>query len=257
VVVEWLAHAPLPVVAAFVFLALYLAAALVLTVLYVARRRGRADALGPLSPGLLAPMGLIFGLLVGFLVADVWADRGDASAAVSQEASALRDVDLLMAAFPAERPHVQLLLREQIDRYVTVEWAEMTDGSATLTAAPTGLVAIQDLALGLPVQTEGQRVAQDRVVDYVDRALDARRTRLVLSTSAIDPLRLVALYLVAVVTLAAMGCVQADRLPRAAVAMGLLATAMALAMTLLCAQAAPFAGYFAIQPDLLLEVRPT
>ena len=39
--------------------------------------------------------------------------------------------------------------------------------------------------------------------------------------------------------------------------MGLLATAMALAMTLLCAQAAPFAGYFAIEPDLLLEVRPT
>jgi hypothetical protein len=256
-VVEWLAHAPLPVVAAIVFLALYLAAALVLVVLSVVRRRGRADALGPLSPGLLAPMGLIFGLLVGFLVADVWADRGDASAAVSQEASALRDVDLLAATFPAEHPRVRELLREQIDHYVADEWRAMSDGDATLTVAPAGLVEVQRLALALPVQTEGQRVALDRIVTSTDRALEARRTRLVLSSSAIDPLRLVALYLVAVVTLAAMGCVQIDRLPRAAVAMGLLATAMALAMTLLCAQAAPFAGYFAIEPDLLIEVRPT
>ncbi|WP_433781960.1 hypothetical protein ACQPX6_18885 [Actinomycetospora sp. CA-101289] len=255
--VEWLAHAPLPLLAAVVFLALYLAAALVLVVLRTVSRLGHAETLGPLSPGILAPMGLIFGLLVGFLVADVWSDQGDASAATSREASALRDVDLLMATFPAEHERVQALLREQIDDYVDDEWAQMGDGGATLSVAPAGLVAVQRIALDLPVATEGQRVAQEHVVDAVDRALEARRTRLVLSTSAIDPLRLGALYLVAVVTLAATGCVQADRLRRAAVATGLLATAMALAMTLLCAQAAPFAGYFAISPELLLQVRPT
>ena len=77
-----------------------------------------------------------------------------------------------------------------------------------------------------------------------------------LSNSAIDALRLTALYLVAVTTLAAMGCVQADRLRRAAIAMALLATAMATVLTLLVAEAAPFAGYFAIAPELLLQIRP-
>jgi hypothetical protein len=48
-----------------------------------------------------------------------------------------------------------------------------------------------------------------------------------LSNSAIDPFRLTALFLVAATTLAALGCVQADRLRRAATAMALLATAMA------------------------------
>ena len=38
--------------------------------------------------------------------------------------------------------------------------------------------------------------------------------------------------------------------------MALLATAMAIALTLLVAEAAPFAGYFAITPDLLLQIRP-
>ena len=89
-----------------------------------------------------------------------------------------------------------------------------------------------------------------------DRALEARRIRLALSSSAIDPFRLTSLFLVAATTIAAMGCVQADRLRRAATAMALLATAMAIALTLLVAEAAPVAGYFAITPDLLLQGRP-
>ncbi|MFC5141054.1 hypothetical protein ACFPK1_22655 [Actinomycetospora rhizophila] len=255
--IAWPGHAPLPVLVLVVFAAVYLGAALVLAGLWLARRSGHGESLGPLSPGLLSPLGLIFGLLVGFLVADVWADRDDAAAAVSREASALRDVDLLMGAFPAQHREVQRLLAEQIDQYVTDEWPEMADGDATLTVAPARLVAVQAAVLSLPVQTEGQRVAQDRLVTAVDQALESRRTRLVLSGSAIDPLRLTALYLVALTTLAAMGCIHADRLRRAGVSLALLATAMALALTLLCAQAAPFAGYFAIDPDLLLQVRPT
>jgi hypothetical protein len=132
----------------------------------------------------------------------------------------------------------------------------MASGQGTLTLAPAQLVQAQALVLNLPIQTDGQRAAQERLVLSIDLALDARRTRLVLSKSAIDPLRLTALFLVAVTTLAAMGCVQADNLRRAATAMALLATAMALALTLLIAQAAPFAGYYAVGPDPLLQVRP-
>jgi hypothetical protein len=255
--IAWLGHAPLLAVAAAVFLALYVAAALLVGVLALAHRGGWVESLGPLSPGLLAPLGLIFGLLVGFLVADVWSDRAAAESAITEEASALRDVDLLMGAFPEGRPRVQELLREQIDDYVDTEWPQMADSRATIAAAPRRLVEVQSIALSLPVGTEGQRVAQDRLVTAVDRALEARRTRLVLSGSAIDPLRLTALYLVAVTTLAAAACVQADQVRRAAVALGLLATAMALALTLLCAQAAPFAGHYGIRPDHLTEVRPS
>ncbi len=131
----------------------------------------------------------------------------------------------------------------------------MADGQARISVAPAGLVQVQELVLSLLVR-EGERVAEGRLVDAVDAALEARRTRLVLSGSAIDPLRLTALFLVAVTTLAATACVHADRVRRAAVSLVLLGTAMALALTLLCAQAAPFAGYFAIDPDLLLQVRP-
>jgi hypothetical protein len=130
----------------------------------------------------------------------------------------------------------------------------MSAGQATLVVAPAKLVQTQSLVLSLPITTDGQRVAQNQLVVSIGRALEGRRARLALSNSAIDVLRLTALFLVAVTTLAAMGCVQADRLRRAATAMALLATA--IAMTLLVAEAAPFVGYFAITPDLLLQVRP-
>jgi hypothetical protein len=38
--------------------------------------------------------------------------------------------------------------------------------------------------------------------------------------------------------------------------MALLVTAMAIALTLLVAEAEPFASYFGITPDLLLQIRP-
>src|SRR6185437_4805453 len=138
--------------------------------------------------------------------ADVWADRARAASAVSQEASALRDIDLLVGAFPATQPQMRQLLREQIDNYVGTEWPQMSAGRATLVVAPAQLVQAQSLVLSLPVATDGQRVAQNQLVETIDRALEARRALLELSTSAINGLRLTALYLVAVTTLAARGC---------------------------------------------------
>lgn len=74
----------------------------------------------------------------------------------------------------------------------------MSGAQATLTLAPALLVQARGLALNPPIQMEGQRVAQDRIVSSIDRgALEARRARLVLSNSAIDPPRLAGLFLVA------------------------------------------------------------
>jgi hypothetical protein len=213
--IAWFAHASLPLLAAAIFFAMYLAAALVLVVLYVGGERR--------VPGGERPAG----------------HRPPDGRRVS-----------------AQQPAMRQLLRDQIDAYVATEWPQMSAGQATLTVAPAQLVQAQNLALSLPVQTDGQRVAQDHIVMSIDRALEARRSRLLLSNSAIDPLRLTALFLVGATTLAAMGCIQAERLGRAAAALALLATAMAIALTLLVAEAAPFAGQIAVSPEPLIQVRP-
>jgi hypothetical protein len=91
-VVDWL-HDLSTIWLALVVLGLaYLCAATIcLTVLALATGP-RAQAFKAVSPGLLPPMGLLFGPIVGFLAVQVWNDAGEAQQAVDREASALRSV---------------------------------------------------------------------------------------------------------------------------------------------------------------------
>jgi len=52
----------------------------------------RARSFKAVSPGLLPPVGIIFGLFVAFTAAQVWNDSQQATATVDREASALRAV---------------------------------------------------------------------------------------------------------------------------------------------------------------------
>jgi hypothetical protein len=55
-----------------------------------------------MSPVMLTPLAVVFGLLVGFLAAQVWSDGDRANAAVTREASALHTVVVLADHFPEE-----------------------------------------------------------------------------------------------------------------------------------------------------------
>ena len=69
----------------------------------------RARAFKALSPGMLPPLGIIFGLLVGFVAVQVWNDFDRAKVAVVSEASALRGVVFLPTASPKKRGHASAL----------------------------------------------------------------------------------------------------------------------------------------------------
>ena len=94
----------------------------------------RARAFKALSPGMLPPLGIIFGLLVGF-AAQVWSDFEKAKVAVATEASALRSVVLLSQMFPNEQgARLRVLIGEHVDIAVNQEWPEMAGQRASLTA---------------------------------------------------------------------------------------------------------------------------
>ena len=104
--IDWLHGLPFVWLVVVVFGAAYLvAAAIAWAVLSVRGRRACARVQSRVA-GMLPPLGLVFGLLVGFLAAQVWNDVGQAQTAVNREASALRAVVLLDASFPG-RPEAQ------------------------------------------------------------------------------------------------------------------------------------------------------
>src|SRR5258708_21173348 len=104
---DWLHNLPVPWMALVVFGFTYLLAAAIHAGVAVLARGERTKRLTAISPGMLAPLGIIFGLFVAFTAAQVWNDNDRAGAAVSREASALRSVIGLASSF-ADEPQTEL-----------------------------------------------------------------------------------------------------------------------------------------------------
>ena len=217
----------------------------------------RAQTFSGVSSGMLPPMGLLFGLLVGFVAAQVWTNVDRAQVAVDREASALRTTVLLASTFSGEPDgRMRALVGRYIEDAVDREWPAMAEGRAMLRVPPASLSQGLQLALHLDPQTEGQKVAQREMVTSLENALDARRQRIILSESAVNWVKWVGVILVGLLTLLTIAFVHIANRRTTAIAMGLFATAMATSLVLIAAQERPFTGRLAVKPDLLVQVKP-
>ncbi len=254
---DWLLNIPVLEMAVVILAASYLVAAglyLLITALAVGER---ARAFKAVSPGMLPPMAILFALLVGFLAAQVWGDLDRANTAVNREASALRAVVLLAAGFPGE-PEARLreLVRSHIQEPVTQDWPAMSRGSATRTLAPASLTAALRLTLTLEPRGAGQLAAQREMIAALQSALEARRLRILLSHSSINWVKWTALLLQAGLTLLTIGLVHSDNRATNRIIMGIFATSVGVAVTLVAVHSRPFAGEISVRPAVLLQVMP-
>src|SRR5262245_51713526 len=145
---DWLLNLRVPLMALVVFGGTYLVAAAIWFAVIRLAVDDRARAFKSLSPGMLPPLGIIFGLLVGFTAAQVWSDFEKAKVAVSNEASALRSVIILAGRFPAEQAtHLRTLITEHVQSAIEQEWPEMAQQRARLGTLPKKLVAALNATL--------------------------------------------------------------------------------------------------------------
>jgi hypothetical protein len=252
---DWLFNLPVPLMALVIFLATYLAAAAIFLIVTRLAVDDRARAFKALSPGMLPPLGIIFGLLVGFMAAQVWADFERAKFAVASEASALRGVVLLAASFPGEtEARLRALVNQHIKEAVTHEWAQMAEQHETLRDLPVKLIEALKITLALTPADESQKTAQREIVATLEKALDARRQRIILSQSTVTPVKWAALLLQALCTLVAISMVHSDNRLTCAIAVTIFATGVALSILLIAAYGTPFSGDVSVGPELLEQV---
>lgn len=212
----------------------------------------RAKAFKALSPGMLPPLGIIFGLLVGFTAAQVWGDFERAKSAVSSEASALRTIRLLAASFPAEQEaQIRALISAHVSEAVNHEWPDMAERRATLAKPANSLIQALQATLVLKPQDEGQRVAQRNIIDQLEAALEARRQRIVISQSTVTTLKWTGLLLQGLAALIAIAMVHCDNRLTCALALGLFSIGIAISVLLIGAYSRPFTGGIAVSPYLL------
>ena len=255
---DWLLNLSIPWMALVIFGAIYLlAAAIYLTVIRLAVD-DRARAFKTLSPGMLPPLGVIFGLLVGFVAVEVWGDFDHAKAAVTNEASALRAIVLLAEHLPDEqKSRIRALVNSHIEEAVQHEWPAMAEQRATLGTLPQGLVQCLDVALDVKPADESQVTVQREIVDFLGKAAEARRQRIVISQSSVSPVKWAAILLMALVTLIAVAMVHSDNRLTCGIALALFATGIAASVLLIAAYTTPFSGEISVTPDLLQQVITT
>ena len=110
---------------------------------------------------MLPPLGIIFGLLVGFIAFHIWADFDRAKVAVANEASALRSAVLLAGNLsPEVEAQVRSLIARHIEKCLSEDWPAMAEQHATLTTPPAALIEALQRVLAFAPANDGQRTAQ-------------------------------------------------------------------------------------------------
>ena len=254
---NWVHTLPVVWMAAVIFLITYAAAALIEWAVTRIATGERARVLKGVSPGLLPPLGIIFGLLVAFLASQAWGDVDRATAAVNREASSLRAAVLLSDALPADaRGQLRDLIRQHIRQVESHEWPAMARREVTLAMVSTSLAQALQVTVGAPIDGAGQVAAQREIVSALQTALDARRQRILLSEAHVNAVKWATLVLQAICMLVAVAIVHADQRASSGIALGLFATAIAVSVVLILANDRPFVGPAAVMPTPLLEVSP-
>jgi Protein of unknown function (DUF4239) len=254
---DWFHSLPISWMALIVFGFTYFVVALIYVVVGILAVGERARAFKSVSPGMLPPLGIIFGLFVGFTAAQVWSDSAMASAAVDREASALRSAALLTVAFPGEpKKRVDALIRSYIAEAKVQEWPLMANRAITLTKAPSTLAEAMQFMLSLQANGSGQQIAQREIISALQNAMDARRQRLTISQSQVTGIKWFCLYLQAICALIAIALVHSDNRLASILSMLLFATGVATAVLLIAAHDRPFIGEISVSADPLLQVMP-
>jgi hypothetical protein len=207
--------------------------------------------------GLLSPLGVIFGLMVAFLAAQVWGDAERANTAVNHQASALRGAVLLSYAIaPEPGQRIRELIRNHIHEARTVEWPAMAKKNITLSLMPAYLTAALQTALRLRPQNPGEATAQKEIVTALENALEARRQTILVSRVEVNWVKWLCLFIQAICTLVTIAMVHSDSRPTSRIALGLFSTAIGICILLLAAHDRPFTGQLAVSSAPLLNVTP-
>src|SRR6516165_11722586 len=187
---DWFHELPVASMALLVFGLTYLLALAIHAGVGWLARRGLSKSFKAVSPGMLSPLGVLFGLFVAFTAAQVWRDNDRATEAVSHEASSLRTALVFAASFPGEgEAKLHDLIKTYAHATATVEWPMMAHRTASFNVTPRPIQEALQLVLSPTAVNSGQQAAQHEITTALEAALDARRQRIIVSRAEVNAVK--------------------------------------------------------------------
>jgi hypothetical protein len=110
--------------------------------------------------------------------------------------------------------------------------------------------------LSLTPLNRGQETAQREIATSLESVLDARRQRINISMSQVNWVKWSCLFVQAICLFLAIAMMHNDNRSSSALALGLFATGVAVAVLLIATHNRPFTGEISVGPGPLLQVLP-
>ncbi len=197
------------------------------------------------------------GVLLGFLAAHVWANFDRAYDYVGQEAGALAQTLMFAETFP---PDIRTRLRDTVAAHVKSvvdeEWPAMARREGIARGPSASLAEAVTTILAFTPASPKEELARKRALVAVEKALDARHARIMLSGVTIDRTQWRVIMLLFALIMATVGMVHADNRTSNAIALFLVASASATSFVLLLAYDHPLSarGGAFVEPTVLREL---
>jgi ABC-type Co2+ transport system permease subunit len=226
---------------------------LVLLVQWGIRRRWPALAEGEHNEVvgfIIAVVGVIYAVLLGFVVIITWEDYSNAEAIVGQEASALRSIHRESVAFPPEtQERLHDLVRQYASEVIDEEWPAMADGEPGDLRVGNVLDQMASVIASIPVTTPAQQEFVGAEAERLSQLVGFRSQRLDYVDRGIPGVLWTALIVGGVVTVGFALLFGLQRAVLHSLMVGSLAALIGVLLFVAVVFNYPFAGDVAVQPE--------
>jgi hypothetical protein len=248
--IYWLESQPVAVIVVIGYVFCFSIAVAIFIVGLLLSRTRFADDLSFITPSLLTPLGVILGLLLVFLSSRVWTNVDRANTAASQEATAALELRRMADELPqAVSDPIRDGVRAYLDWVWQDDWPRMMSGHGSLRARLPGLADAMKALANYDATTSGQRGVQQQALAAIELVRDARRARILQSSSYIGRGQWLVVVVLYIHVLLVIATAHIKRRTSMAVALWMFSSAFAICFVLLLMYDRPFrSGGLTVDP---------
>ena len=206
---------------------------------------------------IFATLGVIYAVLLAFMVIVTWQNFDEANKNVAREANYLADLYRDSTPLPAAfRSELKTDLKNYVDNIINDEWPIMAKGerSAKVQAAQEKLWSLYS---GFLPKNETAKVFFAESVKKLNEAVEMRRQRLLDAVTGIHPILYFVLIFGGLLTVAYTLLFGSENFGPQLIMTSMLATLIALTLFTIMAFDYPFTGDISIKPDVFRTVLST
>jgi hypothetical protein len=242
-------------VSAFLFVVVCCAIALaLLTAVRRFTRLGHLETHHEVAGFLIGIVGVVYAVLLAFVVVIVWERYNDAEQDVAQESNQVLDLWQMAGGFRAEvRDSMRSALHAYVKAVVDTEWTTMRDGRPSQEAL-RAYGRVWEVYRSVDPRTDGERALYAEALYTVNVLSDARRTRVLDSEDRLPGVMWAALYVGALITIGFTYLFQLRNVRlQALMTLGVVAV-IALALFIVIALNRPFSGFVPIDAEAFRQL---